>query len=278
MTLLATQKQDFSTPIAPFLRWAGGKRWLTQNYDNLFPSAFNDYYEPFLGGGAVFFHIRPKSGILSDANEELINCYQAIQSNWEKLFFHINRHEQSHCKDYYYMIRSSSFSDPYERAARFLYLNRTCWNGLYRVNRNGGFNVPIGSKRRVLLDTDDFQNVSECLKGMQITHSDFEKVLDSAQRNDFIFIDPPYTVTHNFNGFFEYNEHLFSWDDQIRLKDAIVRAVQREAKVLVLNAYHPLVLELYEGVGEHIQLKRTSLISGRTSGRGAYEELAVKCW
>lgn len=132
----------------PFLKWAGGKRWFVEHTADLIPTFSGRYFEPFLGSGAIFFHLSPKGAVLSDSNTDLIKTYQAIRDDWEAVLFLLELHHRKHCKDYYYSIRSSEPSDKVEAAARFIYLNRTCWNGLYRVNLKGKFNVPIGTKKK----------------------------------------------------------------------------------------------------------------------------------
>lgn len=266
--------------MEPFLKWAGGKRWLMSTDLNLFPreNSFNNYFEPFLGGGAVFFHLSPQKGILSDVNLDLINTYQVIRDDYAELYRILRRYNKLHNYEFYYQIRSQEFDDPILKAARFIYLNRTCWNGLYRVNMRGLFNVPIGTKTKVILETDEFEALSERLKGFKLIVSDFEKIIDKARKGDFAFVDPPYTVKHNLNGFVKYNESLFSWADQIRLRNSVVKATQRGVKVLVLNANHSSIRKLYKGVGKMHSLNRISVIAGKSSARGVYSELAIKCW
>lgn len=264
--------------MEPFLKWAGGKRWLISRPANLFPETINRYFEPFLGGGAVFFHIQPNNGYLSDINPDLINAYQVIRDDWESLHRLLTQYHNRHSKDFYYAIRSQKPRNPVRRAARFIYLNRTCWNGLYRVNRRGEFNVPIGSKNKVLLDDDNFQELSNILHGISIEACDFEVTMDRAQAGDFLFVDPPYTVKHDLNGFIKYNEKIFSWEDQLRLKSAIERALNRGVLILVLNAHHKSIMELYQGIGQMITLERASVIAGAPESRGVCNELAIKCW
>lgn len=196
-------------PLAPMLKWAGGKRWLAQHYPEVFPKRFERYVEPFAGSAAIFFHLRPASAVIADTNRELIESYAAVRDDWAKVVRILRRHQKLHSRDHYYRTRSASPRDPYARAARFLYLNRTCFNGLYRVNRAGSFNVPIGTKDSVLLSTDDFQGWAELLLSTNLYVSDFEAIIDSTTKGDFLFADPPYTVTHNLNGFVKYNEVLF---------------------------------------------------------------------
>ena len=225
-------KENSESEIKPFLKWAGGKRWLVVQHLSIFPSQFDRYIEPFLGSGAVFFHLRPQNAILSDINKELIETYTAIQEDWESVFCELKKHHRNHCKEYYYRIRSSNPKTPYTRSARFIYLNRTCWNGLYRVNLKGEFNVPIGTKQAVILEKDDFFEVSKILQHAEIKCDDFETVIDEAGKGDLLFVDPPYTVKHSDNGFIKYNEDLFHWDDQVRLSMCLCRAKERGADIM----------------------------------------------
>lgn len=264
--------------IVPFLKWAGGKRWLVSDYPNLFPEEYKAYVEPFLGSGAVYFYLLPDRAILGDANADLIEAYQQIKENWKAVTKVLQSYHRLHDKDFYYGIRSTDFKDPVKKAAKFIYLNRTCWNGLYRVNLNGNFNVPIGTKKNVILNTDDFEAVSQQLGNTELNASDFENIIEQAQAGDFLFVDPPYTVKHNLNGFVKYNDQLFSWDDQVRLRDCIDNAVVKGVKVLLTNADHESIHELYNGIGEMISLDRLSVISGNANARGRYSELIVKCY
>lgn len=266
--------------MEPFLKWAGGKRWLINSTADVFPeeARMNQYIEPFLGGAAVFFHLQPSRGHLSDINQDLINAYIVVRDRWEDLIEILEKLEKRHSKEIYYQIRSSKPRSPLLRAARFIYLNRTCWNGLYRVNKKGEFNVPIGTKTKILFEEDDFLGLSNLLAGMNIEACDFEKTIDKAKAGDFIFIDPPYTVKHNLNGFVKYNENIFSWDDQVRLNKAIKRAINRGASILILNADHSSIRNLYKGMGNMVKLERASVIAGNPQARGVYTELAIKCW
>lgn len=261
---------------SPFLKWAGGKRWLTSAYAELLPASYKRYYEVFLGGGAVFFSMRPQHATLSDLNAELIECYSVLRDEWENVVERLHYHHNNHSKDYYYEIRSSKPRLLANRAARFIYLNRTCWNGLYRVNLKGEFNVPVGTKTNVLLESDNFKELSALLKKTELLAADFEEVIDNARSGDFIFADPPYTVRHNLNGFVKYNEKIFHWEDQVRLRDCLVRASKRGCIVLLTNANHPSIIELYENDFELISLSRSSVIAANSKNRGMYEELVVK--
>lgn len=261
--------------IVPFLKWAGGKRWLVSSNSRFFPNSYNRYIEPFLGSGAVFFYLNPRQAVLSDLNSELIETYQAIKEDWARIVGALSQHQRKHSEKYYYKVRAQCPRTIWGRAARFIYLNRTCWNGLYRVNLNGEFNVPIGTKDRVILDSDDFRAVSVALKHTHLVCSDFEAIIDKAKKGDFVFVDPPYTVKHNFNGFVKYNEKLFSWDDQIRLSEATIRAAARGAKILLTNADHPHVFNLYKKYFSTTTVSRRSILAGKSEARVETTELIV---
>lgn len=261
--------------LQPFLKWAGGKRWFVYSFGELLPKTFSRYLEPFLGSGAVFFHLRPRQALLSDSNSELVETYCAIRDDHESVKKELSRHQRLHSSEHYYQVRSTRPRKPHTRAARFIYLNRTCWNGLYRVNRSGEFNVPIGNKTSVMQDTDAFSAWSEALKEVQLACADFELAINQAGPGDFVFCDPPYTVSHNRNGFLKYNQNIFSWNDQIRLKLALQRLDQRGGKFAMTNAMHRSLVELYSEF-EQIELHRPSIISGAVKGRKQTSELFVR--
>lgn len=265
-------------PIVPFLKWAGGKRWFAGRAADLLPKKYERYVEPFLGGGALYFSLCPDRALLADLNPRLIETYEAIQSDWRRVYQELEVHQEQHTRAYFYEERARARRAAYSRAAQFIYLNRTCWNGLYRVNRAGQFNVPIGTKSTVLLDTDDFEAVSAQLAKSELRCSDFGPVLDECGSGDFVFVDPPYTVKHNVNGFIKYNETLFSWNDQIRLRDAVMSASRRGAKVLVTNADHPSVRRLYDGIGLMRSISRASVLAGSSDFRAQVSELVVTTW
>ncbi len=266
------------TKISPFLKWAGGKRWLVDKHAHLLTTDYSRYIEPFVGSGAVFFNLLPDFAILCDKNERLIEAYMAIKEQWAKVEKLLREHQNKHSTEYYYLVRAKRMKTAVSRAAQLIYLNRTCWNGLYRVNKKGEFNVPIGTKQNVLLPSDDFEVVASRLKNVDLIAGDFEVAIEKAGSGDFVFVDPPYTVKHNYNGFLKYNENIFSWDDQLRLRDSVERAISRGAKVLVTNACHDSVLKIYDGIGEIITLNRASVIAGKAVARGRYEEVVIKCF
>lgn len=262
--------------ISPFLKWAGGKRWLLSSGVKFIPETFDRYFEPFLGSGSVFFSMPAIPCVLSDINEELIITYNAIKNDWIRVEKELKRHARGHSDEYYYKVRSSKPERNHTIAARFIYLNRTCWNGLYRVNLKGEFNVPRGTKDSVLLAVDNFEGVAHRLSACEIQCQDFEETISRAGRGDFVFVDPPYTVNHNLNGFLKYNEKIFGWHDQVRLRDSLVKAMRRGAMITVTNADHSSIHELYRGCGEILTLRRASVISGKVGFRKPTTEVLVR--
>jgi DNA adenine methylase len=256
----------------PFLKWAGGKRWLVASALLPKPKSFERFVEPFLGSGAVFFSLEPRKALLADINEELILLYRSVRKSPIALHEMMAEHQRKHSKSYYYEIRSRRPFGELERVARFLYLNRTCWNGLYRVNLRGDFNVPIGTKQSVILEDDDFVALSRTLRGARLRCSDFEAIVDQCREGDFLYVDPPYTVQHNYNGFLKYNERIFNWSDQLRLRNALMRAKFRGVAIVVTNADHESIHLLYSKFGGYRQLERHSVLAGDKAKRGRTTE------
>ncbi|MEO5773872.1 MAG: Dam family site-specific DNA-(adenine-N6)-methyltransferase [Sphingomicrobium sp.] len=260
--------------MRPFLRWAGGKRWLVSRGSISLPTATR-YVEPFLGGGAVFFSQQASKALLSDLNSYLINAYVWMQRAPEALFELTQTHFDNHSKTYFYAIRAELGASSLVDAAAFIYLNRTCFNGLFRVNLAGKFNVPIGTKAFELRSIDEFMDWSQKLKTADILSGDFEVVIDNCGKGDFLFVDPPYTVKHNENGFIEYNEKIFGWDDQVRLAACLARAAARGAAFLLTNADHETVRGLYPDQFALASEERGSEMAGKTAYRGRTTELLV---
>jgi DNA adenine methylase len=267
-----------SKNIVPFLKWAGGKRWLIHSKQLEIPVSFGTYIEPFLGGGAMFLKLAPEKAILSDINHDLINAYEAVRNHPADIEIRLRSLQTQHDKDHYYWMRAQQFENPIERAVQFIYLNRTCWNGLYRVNLKGKFNVPIGTKDKVVLDSDDFTATSYLLKNAEICRSDFEVTIDKAGNGDFLFVDPPYTVKHNMNGFVRYNENLFSWEDQKRLMTSLLRAKRRGTYILLTNADHSSIRELFSKLGRYMPVSRHSVLAGKSEKRGSTTEAVFCSW
>lgn len=261
--------------LEPFLKWAGGKRWLVAKYASLFPKGYNRYIEPFLGSAAVYFYFLPKLGLLSDANADLIGAYRAIRLNAQSIHRHLHSLQKHHCATLYNRIRASTPRTSLERAARFLYLNRTCFNGIYRVNLQGRFNVPMGSRSTIEYPNGYLTRVSAALKHASLKVSDFEATLAQAREGDFIYVDPPYTVMHNSSNFIKYNSSLFSWTDQLRLATALKRADKKGALIMLSNANHDSVRTLYKGFGIHYRVSRWSRLAGKPEYRQVATELII---
>jgi DNA adenine methylase len=267
--------QPSSRPLPPFLKWAGGKRWLAASYAELLPRHFRRYFEPFLGGGAVFFSMTPESAVLSDLNERLVRCYDQIKQHPDRFSALMRMHQRKHSRLYYYEVRSKKLRSPLQKAAQFLYLNRTCWNGLYRVNLDGVFNVPVGTKNSVIFEGESFADYAAVLQGTELVACDFEETIDRAKKGDFLFVDPPYTVKHNFNGFAKYNEQIFRWADQVRLRKALDVAAARGVKILLSNAHHESVIELFSDLGKVHIVNRSSILAADSRYRSRVTEIAI---
>lgn len=259
----------------PFLKWAGGKRWLIEKREFQVPAFQGRYIEPFLGGGAVFFHLAPSNALLSDLNPKLIDTYKAIKEDWSSVWQLLLQHQEKHCKTHYYEERAREWNNPVNRAAQFLYLNRACWNGLYRENLAGRFNVPIGTKSTITFNDDDFSAVAAVLNNARLETCDFEETLETAVADDFVFVDPPYTTAHNFNGFVKYNQNIFKWEDQVRLRDAVLSARRRGATIIMTNANHESVVDLYSDIADTISVERYTVISGNNKGRSLTQEALI---
>jgi len=266
---------EVSGDLRPILKWAGGKRWLADSLPNVFVGDFNRFVEPFVGSGAMFFALQPKRAWLNDVNRDLMEMYTQLKADWRPVYDLLRRYHSKHSTDFYYAMRGQIPSDRIHRAARFIYLNRTCFNGLYRVNLKGIFNVPKGTKTSVVFSDDNFEGVSSALRRTRLTNFDFSRVLHNCGEGDLVFVDPPYTINHNLNGFLKYNENLFSWTDQIRLRDAAFDAKQRGAKVIVSNANHRSIRDLYRDCGELIVAHRHSVLAADSFKRRATSELII---
>jgi len=264
------------TPILlPFLKWAGGKRWIARKLKDRIGSVSGCYIEPFLGSAAVYFSVLPERAVLADCNLELVNTYRALQLQHKAVLRHLTSYQMLHSAEFYYQMRDQRPTTLAKQAARFIYLNRTCWNGLYRVNTRGEFNVPIGTKDTVLLASDDFSQMHTTLKNVRLRCSDFQESIDTASAGDVLFCDPPYTVRHKFNGFVKYNENLFSWADQVRLRNSLVRAQDRGARIFITNADHESIHELYVRDFAIESTSRFSPIGGANAVRGQFAELLI---
>jgi len=265
-----------SSPLSavprPFLRWAGSKRWLLRHLVPLLPPRFRTYREPFLGSGALFFLLCPERAILSDKCGDLIEVYQGLRDGVSRIIRHLKPLKPD--RDLFYAIRNRPGRGKLKRVAEFLYLNKTCWNGLYRVNSEGRFNVPYGMPKTDFLA--DFENLRACSQvlqkaGVKLRSCDFETALADVKAGDLVYLDPPYVTRHNNNGFVDYNETLFSWEDQKRLAIRACQLADAGAYVIVTNADHHEVLELYRGF-KRLTLSRSSTLASDSTCRVRVKE------
>ncbi|MDQ7816449.1 MAG: Dam family site-specific DNA-(adenine-N6)-methyltransferase [Melioribacteraceae bacterium] len=262
--------------VSPFLRWAGGKNWLIKYIDKFLPTSFNNYYELFVGGASIFTHLVNEKKIcnkvfLSDKNVDLINTYASIRDNVEEVIYHLETFKNS--KAFYYKLRAKTFIDKVQRAARFIYLNRTSFNGIYRENLKGEYNVPYGYKNyKCLFDYNNLRTFSEKLKDVNLYHRDFETFIENIKQNDLVFLDPPYTVAHSNNGFIKYNQQLFSIEDQERLANFLKKIKKRKAYFILTNASHRNIKNIFQEF-DYKKIKRYSVVGGKNSKREKIEEL-----
>lgn len=260
----------------PILRWAGGKQWLARAGSKLVPEFSGTYFEPFCGGAALFFSLGPQRAVLSDLNRELIAGYRAIKSDVSAIITLLKQFP--HDEHFYYQIREFTPVSSVSIASRLIYLNRTCWNGLYRVNSHGRFNTPFGRRQNPDLVTEErLTNAALLLKHSELLDADFEGVLSRAQPGDFAYLDPPYITGHQNNGFLMYNSHLFSWKDQERLATVAIELTKRGVRVLVSNADHTPVVKLYKSF-HYYRIRRNSLINGIVTARGKTVEAVLSSY
>lgn len=229
----------------PFVKWAGGKRYLLEEIKPRLPLRFNHYFEPFIGGGAIYFELQNKikRATISDNNEELIIAYRAIKKNPKGLIKKLKEYAQVHSKDFYYKTRGKLPEEKIERAARFIYLNKTCYNGLYRVNNSGRFNVPMGSyKNPNIIQKENILECHKALKKTVITCQDFEKI--NPRKGDFVYFDPPYQPGI-YGGFTKYTKENFTEKDQSRLANFAKNLSSLGVYVMISNSKSKLIQKLY---------------------------------
>jgi len=272
----------------PFLKWAGGKGQILDKIDNVLPVHFKGYFEPFLGGGAVFFHLWRRGfrgkAFLSDLNEELIVAYETVRNSTEELIAQLADRIYKSDKETFYAIRAWDRQpdwaqvDPVKRTARMIYLNHTCFNGLYRVNRSGYFNVPFGGYRNpTICDAANLHAVNESLKNAKLQYVDFTKAVQQAERGDFIYLDPPYQPISETSSFTDYTTEPFGEEEQKLLAKVFRELHERGCSVLESNSSHGSILKLYRSrnfIIEFIKAKRA--ISCDPEGRGDIDELLIR--
>lgn len=255
----------------PFLRWAGGKKWLLKKLESIIDiGEFNNYHEPFIGGGSVFFNFAPKTSFISDSNEWLIETYKSIKEDPQAIIEYLVKFKKD--KENYYKIRKNDYENPFKRSAQFIYLNQMSFNGIFRVNLNGKYNVPYGNRENYNFDFNNIISVSYALKNTKISYSDFYKTIDNVKNGDLVFLDPPYTITHNLNGFVQYNQKIFSLEDQYRLAEMIKEIKNKKAFYILTNAAHKKVKEIFDDRDTILEISRASVIGGKGAKRGKYSE------
>lgn len=273
---------QIATKPRPFLKWAGGKQKLIRDLGPMVPNFTGRYFEPFVGGGALFFHLAPKKALISDINPELINAYKVVRDNVEPLIKSLRKHRNE--ADYYYELRNRDrCTDFYhigevQRASRFIYLNKTCYNGLHRENLSGQMNTPFGNyKNPAICDADNLRSVSEQLKGIEIKEISFEDLMmvrNPPTREDFVYFDPPY-VPINQTSFTSYTRHGFDIEDQRALLKLCKSLDRVGAKFMLSNSSAPILRELYQDFDIHTIYAARS-INSKGTGRGVIPEIVVR--
>ncbi|MEO1636275.1 MAG: DNA adenine methylase [Cyanobacteria bacterium J06631_9] len=266
----------------PFIKWAGGKSRLIEQYKPFLPVDYDTYHEPFLGGGALFFYLAPqlqaagKKAFLSDLNPELVNVYRCVRDHVEALIVQLAEHQELHGETHYYKVRSCLQTDPICRAARFIYLNKTCYNGLYRENAKGLFNVPMGRyKKPKICAPDLLRPASAALQIADISERSFTAVLERARSDrHFVYFDPPYHPLSETSKFTAYSRYRFSTAQQTELKNLIKKLAGEGVKVLASNSDCPFIRELYTSFRmETITAARS--INSKANKRGKITEVLV---
>lgn len=273
----------------PFLKWAGGKGQLLDQYEEYFPSKpMRSYYEPFVGSGAVFFYLRPRDLFehyhLSDVNPELITCYTMIRDQVDQLIDRLAEHKTKHAADaqeYYYFVREMDREKDWVeqpdvvRAARMIYLNKTCYNGLWRVNSKGHFNVPMGRYRNPdILNETRLRAASEALQGVEISVRDFEDVVKLAQSGDFVYFDPPYAPLSATANFTSYSQREFGPDQQRALAATFAALARKGVRAMLSNSDTAFVRDLYAGFRMETVTARRAINSAKRK-RGTVNEVVV---
>ena len=277
---MAVVLEKENTQTYPLVKWVGGKRQLMFELLKNMPESYNRYFEPFIGGGALFFELQPENGYISDMNAELINLYSVVRDNVYELIQDLNKHEIT--KEYFLKIRNLDRTKKYntlsnvEKAGRFIYLNRTCFNGMYRVNAQGQFNVPFGNyKNPRIVDADNLINCSKLLKNTEIKCADFSEVLNKVKKGDFVYFDPPYVPLSETSSFTSYTKDGFDIDMQFKLREVCDELDSMGVKFMLSNSDTKLVHELYSSYKIN-KVFASRAINANANGRGKITEVLVK--
>ena len=266
-------------PPRPFVKWVGGKRQLLDILHDAAPGEFGRYYEPFIGGGAFLFSQLPDSATISDANPELINCYQVIHNDVEALIRSLRTHKNE--EEHFYAVRAKKLSNmtAVQRASRFIFLNKTCFNGLYRENKSGQFNSPFGRyKNPKIVDTENLRAISEYLNtyDVEIKHSGYQFVLDKALPGDYVYFDPPYVPMTKTANFASYVKGGFGLQDQVELAHTFAELDKKGVKVMLSNSNTPIIHDLYKGFNiKIVYASRAINCKGGKRGKEANEVLVT---
>lgn len=268
--------------VPSLVKWAGGKKQLLEQFEKFFPKEINNYFEPFIGGGSVAFyllksHPEIKKAFLSDINEELIITYNVIKNNIDELVKLLKVHKSKHNKDFYYNTRAEDVKKltPVQIAARFIYLNRTCFNGLFRVNSKGQFNVPIGSyKNPNICNEDDLREISELLQRDDIKIAQFHEAVKEAKKGDFVYFDPPYYPLEKGKSFTTYTKDNFLEKEQEKLAEVFRELDMKGCKVMLSNSNTDFIKGLYKGYNIAL-VKATRMINCDATKRGVIDEVVV---
>ncbi len=284
-TIEKIKLSEIDKKAKPFLKWAGGKRQLLDIFDKIFPKGFKRFYEPMVGGGAVFFHLETNKAIINDSNKDLIRTYQVVRDNLVKLIEKLKKLKKRHKEKFYYQKRDQFNSlklqeeitkkEKIKLAALFIYLNRTCFNGLYRVNQKGEFNVPIGSyKNPRVCNEENLIAVNKKLQNTKILCQDFEKAVDSVKTDDFVYFDPPYDPINETSNFTQYTNGGFGKKGQKRLAKTFKELDKKGAKVALSNSNTDFINDLYQKFNIHT-LKAKRSINSNGDDRGKIKEVLV---
>ena len=278
--------QIFATSPKPFVKWAGGKRQLIVSLEGHLPKKFGTYFEPFLGGGALLFHLLNQSPNLkcniSDLNSDLILAYITIRDKVEQLVESLERHSGKYSADkieYYYSVRESAPKNQIEKVSRLLFLNKTCFNGLYRVNSKGQFNVPLGRYTNPsIVNKENLISVSKILqsKNIAIRCQDFEAILDEAKKDDFVYFDPPYQPVSKTANFTSYTKCEFTYDDLKRLANVCQKLDKKDCKVLLSNSNTKEVRKLFSSKWKVVEVSANRAINSNSKKRTGHTELLIK--
>lgn len=285
---------DDLNKLKPFLKWVGGKRQLLPEIIKYVPQEYTKYYEPFVGAGAVFFDLMPNNAIINDLNEELILTYKAIKLNLNKLIHELRKHELRNSKEYFYEVRNWDRHEDYKKipnyvkAARLMYMNKVVYNGLYRVNSHGHFNVPYGKyKNPKILDEKLIVDISEYLNHakIEIHNSHYQKAVKNVKSGDFVYFDPPYDPLNETSAFTNYQKDGFNKQDQIELKKCSDRLVELGAKVILSNSNTKFINDLYSNNLENVISKSNYYdihfvdalrnINSKADARGKIKEVLI---